>query len=154
PGPGRAGLVPAARGGARGGAGTGARRRAACVGGGGPPRPPGGRGGGGHTAPTGWLRTADPFTRTRPWTCTGMGVRAIGISVRSWIGDEDPIGRSAKPAAVTSPAYVRLANSGIRNSPVPFVVKTMSAPRSSVRLTRAPAIASPALTPLFRFTSR
>src|SRR5213594_74263 len=103
---------------------------------------------------TGWLRTADPFTRTLPWTCTGMGVRAIGISVRSWIGEEDPIGRSAKPAAVTSPAYVRLAKSGIRNSPVPFVVKTMCAPRSSVRLTRAPAIASPGLTPLFRFASR
>src|SRR5713226_1568073 len=106
------------------------------------------------TTVTGWLRTADPFTRTLPWTWTGTGVRAIGINVRSWIGDEAPIGRSTYPGADTRPAYVRFANSGMRNSPVAFVVRKTCAPRSSVRRTRAPAIASPGFTPLFRFTSR
>src|SRR5437870_13198618 len=61
---------------------------------------------------TGWLRTADPFTRTLPWTWTGTGVSATGIRVRSGIGDEDPMGRSTNPAAEASPAYVRLPHSG------------------------------------------
>src|SRR3989442_1784105 len=46
---------------------------------------------------TGWLRNAEPFRRTLPCTWTGSGVRAMGIKVRSWIGDDDGIGWSAYP---------------------------------------------------------
>jgi len=103
---------------------------------------------------TGWLRNAEPFRRTLPCTWTGSGVRAMGINVRSWIGDDDGIGWSAYPVAVTTPPYVRFANNGMRNSPVAFVVKTRFAPWSSVKVMRAPAIASPEFTAPLRFRSR